>query len=134
MTDAPGHYTSGVALSETGPTTQGTSRVTKWRPPGTSSEKPGAGPDRDVEEQLGPVPALVLVGVDEERGAADLAEQQVVRPEQELAVTEAHRRAAVAAALRLEEHQLSVRGRQALDRRERGVGGDDPVRPRPHTS
>jgi len=57
--------------------------------------------------------------------AADFTEQKIVWSEQELAGTEAHRRAAVAAAPRLEEHQRSVRGGQALDRRDRGVGGDD---------
>jgi len=97
----------------------------------------------DVEHERGTVPALVLLGVDEERATVDLVEEEVVRPDEKLPLREAHRGAAVAAAPRLEEHQRTVLGAQApvvvqrhlharhaelvlalAEERHRAVGGD----------
>jgi hypothetical protein len=81
----------------------------------------------DVENEVWTIPPLVLLAVDVESGAADLAEQQVVTSREKLADWEADRGAAVAAAPRLEQHELPVRSRQLTDRSERCIGCDDPV-------
>src|ERR1035437_5803799 len=73
----------------------------------------GAG--RDVDQELGLTPPLVLVGVDVERRAADLAESHVIRPERQLAVLEADRRAAIAAAARLEERERPMGALEATN-------------------
>ena len=52
-------------------------RVTKCTPSRPSSEKPLRRAGRTSISKLGPAPALVLVGVDVERRAADAPEQQV---------------------------------------------------------
>ena len=72
----------------------------------------GAG--RDVDQEPRPAPALVLLGVDVERRAADLAESHVVGSGRQLAVLQADRRAAVAAAAGLEERERPVGGLEAI--------------------
>ena len=61
-----------------------------------------------VEPERRTLPALVLVGVDVEGRPGDLAEQKVVRSDEQLALVQAQGRAALAAAAGLEEHQRAV--------------------------
>jgi hypothetical protein len=64
-----------------------------------SAQRATAG--RDVDQKPRPAPSLVLVGVDVERRAPDLVESHVIGRCRQLAVLEADRGAAVAAAARL---------------------------------
>src|SRR5512132_1908734 len=70
----------------------------------------------DVELELRPVPSVVLLFVDVEGRAGDLAEQPIVRADDERPREEADRGAAVTAAPRLHEHQRAVPFGQLLDR------------------
>ncbi len=78
---------------------------------------------RDVDREVGPSPTLVLIGVDVERHARDLAETQVPGAQRKLAVLEAHRGSGVAAAAGLEEHERPLRGAEAMDHLKRRGGG-----------
>ena len=80
----------------------------------------GAG--RDVDQEPGRAPALVLVGVDVERRSADLPQAQVVGASRQLAVLEADRGGAVAAPPRLEERERPVGGLEATNHLERRRG------------
>ena len=80
----------------------------------------GAG--RDVDQKPRPAPSLVLLGVDVERRAADLAEPYVVDRSRQLTVLETDRRTAVAAAARLEERQRPMGGLEATNHLERCRG------------
>ena len=68
----------------------------------------GAG--RDVDQNPRFSPPLVLLGVDVERRAADLAQFHVVGRNRQLSVVQAHRGSAVAAAPRLEEGRRPMSG------------------------
>jgi hypothetical protein len=76
----------------------------------------------DVDQELGSPPTLVLLCVDEERCAPDLAELQVLGSGGQFAVLQAQWRGAVAAAPRLEERQRPVTGPETLDHLERRRG------------
>ena len=73
----------------------------------------GAG--RDVDQKPRFAPPLVLLGVDVERRAADLAELHVMERNRQLTVLQAHRGTAVAAAPRLKERQRPVGGHEAMN-------------------
>ena len=80
----------------------------------------------DVDDELGVLPVVELVGVHIEGNAADLAELHVVAADAELGLGVAHRRRAVAAAARLVEHQGPVLGAQPLEELERLIRGQHP--------
>ncbi len=81
----------------------------------------GAG--RDVDEKPRSAPPLVLLGVDEERGAADLAELHVTGRDRQLTVLQAHRGTAVAAAPGLKERQRPMGALEATNHLEGCRGG-----------
>ncbi len=85
----------------------------------------------DVEQEAGLPPAVVLLRVDVERDAVDLAEQPVVRADEQPALVQAQGRAAVATAAGLEEHQRPEALAQARELCPGRLGRvDDPVRHR----
>ena len=80
----------------------------------------GAG--RDVDQKPWRAPSLVLVGVDVERRAADLAESHVTGRWRQLTVLQAHRGTTVAAAPRLKERERPMGGLEATNHLERRRG------------
>ena len=87
----------------------------------------------DVGDQIRCVPRGVERGIDEERAAFNVPEQQVMSAGAELAGREAHRDAAGAAARRPHEHDRAAPGgAQALDRLARRRGCRDPGFPCDH--
>src|ERR1700736_1417703 len=83
------------------------------------------GPGRDIDQKPRGAPALVLLRVDVERRAADLAESHVIRSRGQLAVLETDRGGAIAAATRLEERKRPVTRPETLDHLERHRGCPD---------
>jgi len=79
----------------------------------------------DVDQKPWGAPSGVLIGVDVERRAPNLTEKQVTGCRRELAVLEAHRGAAVAAAPGLEERERSVGGLEAMNHLESRRGSLD---------
>ena len=77
----------------------------------------GAG--RDVDQKPRFAPPLVLLGVDVERCAAELAEWHVMDRNRQLTVLEADRGTAVAAAPGLKEGERPVGGLEATNHLER---------------
>lgn len=77
---------------------------------------------RDVDQKPRFAPPLVLLGIDVERRAADLAELHVVERNRQLTVLQAHRGTAVAAAPRLKERQRPMGGLEASNHLERRRG------------
>ena len=80
------------------------------------------GARRDVDQKPRFAPPLVLLGVDVERRAADLAELYVMDCNRQLTVLQAHRGTAVAAAPRLKERQRPMGGLEATNHLERRRG------------
>jgi hypothetical protein len=80
------------------------------------------GASRDVDQKLRFAPPLVLLGVDVERRAADLAESHVVRSCRQLPILEADRGGAIAAAPGLEERERPVGGLETMNHLEGGRG------------
>src|ERR1039457_4538057 len=78
-----------------------------------------------IDQEPRPAPALVLVGIDVERCAADLAQPQVTASDRELAFLEADRRRAVAATAGLEERERPMGGLEAIDHLKRRSGCPD---------
>src|SRR6476659_1420494 len=80
----------------------------------------GAG--RDVDQEPRFAPPLVLIGVDVERRAPDLAESHVMERNRQLTVLQAHRGGAVAAAPRLKEGERPMGSLEATNHLERRRG------------
>ena len=74
---------------------------------------------RDVDEKPRCAPPLVLLGVDVERRATDLAQSHVMDRNRQLTVLEADRGAAVATAPRLKEGERPVGSLKASNHLER---------------
>ncbi len=91
-------------------------RVRKRTPSGRFQREARAAPRHHVDDQLGVLPIIELVGIHEHVAAADRAEMHVVAADAELAFRVAHRRRAVAAAARLMEHQRPVFRPQLVDK------------------
>lgn len=53
-------------------------------------------PLRNIDQELRPAPALVLLAVDVERATGDFPDEQIVRPKQQFALAQADRGAAIA--------------------------------------
>ena len=101
----------------------------KCTPSRPSSEKPSAAPGATSIRNRGAAPPLVLLGVDVERRAADLAESHVVDRNRQLTVLEADRGGAIAAAPGLEERQRPVGGLEATNHLESRRGRAQPPPP-----
>ena len=81
----------------------------------------------DVKDELRVLPDFVLTVVDVERTPTDTAKEDIVVAYDELPVDEAHRKAAIATAARLEEHDGSDIPDQVIDGIQR-CGGCDHAR------
>jgi hypothetical protein len=73
------------------------------------------GPGSDVDQKPRRAPSLVLVGINVERRAPDLTQENVSGRRRQLAVLKADRSAAVAAAPGLEERERPVGGLEATN-------------------
>src|SRR5437868_2866768 len=70
---------------------------------------------RDVDQELWPVPALVLLAIDIERATGDFSNEQIVMAKEQFAIGQAHRGAALTAAPRLHEDERAILGLQPRD-------------------
>src|SRR5690606_20525361 len=92
---------------------------------GNLEREAGAAARHDVDDELGMLPILELVARHVEGMAGDLAHQHVGLADPEVAGREAHRRAAVAAAAGLMEHERAMPVLEYGDQPACGSGAGD---------
>jgi hypothetical protein len=81
----------------------------------------------DVKDELGMLPVLKLRPAHIEGRVAECADEHVFIPDHEIAARIAHRRAAIAAAPGLVEHQIAMLAVEGRDEIDGSVGGENLV-------